>query len=82
MPVHFLSLTKLENVRKPLERSQCIQLSILSWKEKSKTHDSSKGERNRRERGRNTFKGMEIDTTKVIDPIFLVLITKRMGHVK
>jgi hypothetical protein len=56
----------------------------LAQKDKSKPHDSSRGESNRRGcgRGRNSFRGRGVDTTKVIDPIFIVPIAKIMGHMK
>jgi hypothetical protein len=56
----------------------------LAQKDKSKQHDSSRGESNRRGRGRGrkSFRGRGVDTTKVIDPIFIVPVAKRMGHMK
>jgi hypothetical protein len=34
-----------------------VEIVCLAWKEKSKPHDSSRGESNKRGHGRNTFKG-------------------------
>jgi hypothetical protein len=54
----------------------------LAQKEKSKPHDSFKGESNKRGHGRKIFKGREVDTTKVIDLTFIVLVAKRIYHIK
>jgi hypothetical protein len=78
---------KLQNVRKTFGKKSTPSTGetiYLAQKDKSKQHDSSIGESNRRGHGcgRKSFIGRGVDTTKVIDPIFIVPIAKRMGHMK
>jgi len=54
----------------------------LKHKEKSKPHDSSRGERKKRGNGINTLRGRGVDTTKVIYPISIVHAEKIMGQMK
>jgi hypothetical protein len=56
----------------------------LAQKDKSKQHDYSIGASSRRGcgYGRKKFRDRGVDTTKVIDLIFIVLIAKGMGHMK
>ena len=57
----------------------------LAEKDKSKPHNYLRGENNKRERGhgrrRKSFRSRGVDTTKVIDPIFIIPVAKRMGHI-
>jgi hypothetical protein len=54
----------------------------LAPKGKNQSHNSSRGEGSKRGRGRKNLKGRGVDTAKVRDLIFIVIVAERMGHMK